>query len=254
MTSTGALKQRINQGAAIIGSFMRTPSVHVAEVLGGSRLDLICIDTEHGPFDRTIVDLSLFALRARGMPAIVRVPAAMPEYIAGALDSGAVGIMVPHVWNEKIARDVARWSHFGPDGRGYAGGQRSSDYGAKTIAGYLQDQRNSTVLLAQIEDPAALDQLDAIAAVPDIDALFVGRMDLTVGLGASGPDDPIVIEAVEKICSTGKRHGRAIGMFVSDVSEVGYWRDRGASLFILSSDHRFLINGANQLADVFRAG
>ena len=245
------LKLRINRGDPLIGSFLKTPAAQAAEVMGSTRLDLVCIDGEHGPFDRGTIDLCLLALRSLQMPAIVRVPSTAHDVILAALDGGANGIMVPHVWNPAIAEDVARAAHFGPGGRGYAGGPRSSDYGAMNIQAYLDKARNSTVVIVQIEDVAAMEHLDAIAAVPGIDALFIGRMDLTVGLGANSPDAPEVIAAVERICEAGRAHGRSIGMFVSDVAEAAHWQAKGANLFILSSDHRFIQNGANQLADRF---
>lgn len=94
--------------------------------------------------------------------------------------------------------------------------------------------------------------LDDIAAVDAIDCLFVGRIDLTVALGAASPADPLVLEAVERVCAAGANAGRAVGMFVGDYSEIPRWRELGASLFILSSDHGFLLGGAAQLVQQFQ--
>ncbi len=251
MSSKGTLKDRLHRAEPLIGSFLKTPAAQAAEIMGATRLDLVCIDAEHGPFDRGAIDLCLLALRSRQMPAIVRVPSSSHEHILSALDGGATGVMVPHVWNTAIAEEVVRAAHFGPGGRGYAGGPRSSDYGAMDVKTYLDEALKTTVVIVQIEDVAALDHVDAIAQVSGVDALFVGRMDLTVGLGASSPDAPDVLAAVARICAAGKANGRCVGMFVSDVAEAAHWRAMGASLFILSSDHRFIQTGANQLADRF---
>jgi 2-keto-3-deoxy-L-rhamnonate aldolase RhmA len=117
---------------------------------------------------------------------------------------------------------------------------------------HLADSAAQTVVIAQIEDLEALDALEEIAAVDAIDCLFVGRIDLTVALGASHPGDDVVVQAVEQICRVGRDAGKPVGMFVGDLDEVPHWRDRGASLFLLSSDHGFLLQGAAGLVSRVR--
>jgi 2-keto-3-deoxy-L-rhamnonate aldolase RhmA len=103
------------------------------------------------------------------------------------------------------------------------------------------------VVIAQIEDVEALDEIEAIARVEGIDALFIGRADLTVALGAESPDDAIVVDAVRKICRAAAAANRPVGMFLARPSDVPQWRDEGASLFLLSSDQEFLLKGAAAL-------
>ena len=247
-----SLKLRIAAGEPLVGTWVKTPSPMVCEVLGATELDLVCLDAEHSPFDRLVQDQCLHALRAAGMPALVRVPAANHEYILNALDCGAAGVVVPHVTSAQMAADVARSAHFGAGGRGYAGSTRAAHYTGKAMPDHLHDSAAQTVVIAQIEDLEALDAIDAIAAVEGIDCLFVGRIDLTVALGASSPGDPAVLEAVERICASGVAAGRPVGMFVGDLKEIEYWKKRGASLFLLSSDHGFLLQGAARLVEQFR--
>jgi 2-keto-3-deoxy-L-rhamnonate aldolase RhmA len=103
-------------------------------------------------------------------------------------------------------------------------------------------------VIAQIEDLEALDEIDAIAAVPGLDALFIGRIDLTIALGCTSPDDPKVIAAVERILAACRTAGRACGMFTPRPADVPQWQAQGASLFLLGSDHGFLREGAANLA------
>jgi 2-keto-3-deoxy-L-rhamnonate aldolase RhmA len=115
------------------------------------------------------------------------------------------------------------------------------------IAEHLAATAARTTVIAQIEDAEALDQIDAIANVEGIDALFVGRIDLTISLGCTSPDDPRVVAAVELIVAACKRAGRASGMFLSRAADVGLWRERGSSLFLLGSDHGFIRSGARTM-------
>lgn len=242
-----ALKARLEAGDLLIGTFVKTPSPIVTEVLSLTALDCLCLDAEHSPFDRLAVDQCIMAARALGKPVLVRLPSAAPDQILSALDCGATGIVIPHVRSAAEARAIVAASHYGAGGRGYAGSSRGAGYTTRSMADHLAASAQNTVVIAQIEDPEAIDAIDEIAAVEGIDALFVGRVDLTVAFGASSQDDPRVIAAVEAVCAAGQRHGRATGMFLARTSDVPLWRSKGASLFLLGSDHGFMLSGAAQL-------
>ena len=248
-----SLKTRIAAGDQLVGTFVKTPSPMLCEVLGKTSLDLVCLDAEHSPFDRLVQDQCLYALRSESMPSLVRVPSAAPEHTLNALDCGATGVVIPHVTTPDMAAQVAAAAHFGPGGRGYAGSTRAADYTSKPMGDHLADSATQSVVVAQIEDLEGLDAINEIATVEGIDCLFVGRADLTVALGADSAAHPIVVEAVEKVCAAGKRAGRPVGMFVGDLSEIPKWQALGASLFLLSSDHGFLLEGARNLVERFRA-
>jgi 2-keto-3-deoxy-L-rhamnonate aldolase RhmA len=246
------LKARLRARETLIGAFVKTPSPLVVEVLGQSALDCLCLDAEHAPFDRAQIDACAFAARATGMEVLVRPPTAAPEHILNALDCGAAGVVAPHVRSADEARALGRASHFGPGGRGFAGSTRAAGFGSASMADHRARSAERTVVIAQIEDPEAVEAIDEIAAVDGIDALFVGRVDLTVSMGARSQDDPAVIAAVERVCAAGAARGRCVGMFLARPEDVPAWRAKGASLFLLGSDQGFLLAGAAQM--LARAG
>lgn len=247
-----SLKTRIAAGDQLVGTFVKTPSPMLCEVLGKTSLDLVCLDAEHSPFDRLVQDQCLYALRSESMPSLVRVPSAAPEHTLNALDCGATGVVIPHVTTPDMAAQVAAAAHFGPGGRGYAGSTRAADYTSKPMGDHLADSATQSVVVAQIEDLEGLDAINEIATVEGIDCLFVGRIDLTVALGASSAGDAQVIDAVERICRAGADSNRPVGMFVGNLDEIPHWQQAGANLFLLSSDHSFLMQGANGLVKRFR--
>lgn len=240
-------KSRLLAKELLVGTFVKTPSPMLCEVLAGTELDLLCLDAEHSPFDRMVQDQCLYALRSEQMPSLVRVPSAAAEYTLNALDCGATGVLIPHVKTVELAQEVAAAAHFGPGGRGYAGSTRAAAYTGKPMKKHLDDSAKQTVLMAQIEDVEALDVIDDIAAVEGIDCLFIGMIDLTVALGADGPKSPEVIAAAEKICSAAEKHNRRLGIFVASVADIPFWQERGVSLFLIASDHVFLRQGATNL-------
>jgi 2-keto-3-deoxy-L-rhamnonate aldolase RhmA len=242
-----SFRRRLIAREALIGTFQKTPSSVVAEILGLSDLDTVCIDTEHAPFGRLELDQSIAALRAADMPNLVRTADDSPREIRNALDSGATGIVVPHVTTADQARAIVKASHFGDQGRGYAGSPRAADYTIKSMANHIADSREQTTVIVQIEDIAALDNVADIAAVDGVDCLFVGRADLAVAMQKSMFDEEI-IDIVKGICAAGQQASTAVGMFTPDTTEIPAWREDGASLFLLSSDQSMLLAGAKALA------
>ncbi|MGI4827742.1 MAG: HpcH/HpaI aldolase family protein [Janthinobacterium lividum] len=247
MSADRMLKARLAGRELVVGTFVKTPSLTVVEVLARTMLDCVCLDAEHAPFDRGSLDSCILAARAGGMEVLVRVPSAAPEHLLNALDCGATGVVVPHVRTISEAEGVVKAAHYGHGGRGYAGSSRAAGYTTLTMARHKANSAEQTVVIAQIEDPEAVEQVEAIAAVPGLDALFVGRVDLTVAYGAETQDDPRVLAAVDRVCAAGVAAGKPVGMFLARVDDVADWRERGASLFLLGSDHGFLLAGANEL-------
>ncbi len=241
------LKSRLANGDLLIGTFVKTPAAIVVEVLSLTALDCLCLDAEHAPFDRAAIDACIAAARAADMDVLVRIPSAAPEHILNTLDCGATGILVPHVRSAAEAQAVVRASHYGHGGRGYAGSSRAAGYTTRTMAEHQAHSAARTVVVLQIEDPEAIDAIDEIAAVAGVDALFVGRVDLTVAYGATSQDDPRVIAAVEAVCDRGRHHGRPVGMFLARAEDAPLWQARGATLFLLGSDHSFMLAGAADL-------
>lgn len=243
-----SLKARLAAREIVVGTFIKTPSPIVVEVLAMTPLDCVCLDAEHAPFDRGVLDTCILAARAAGMNVLVRVPSAAPEHLLNALDCGATGVLVPHVRSAREAEAVVRSAHYGRGGRGYAGSSRAAGYTSVGIAQHTANSASHTVVVAQIEDPEAVNCIEDVARVEGVDALFVGRVDLTVAFGATSQDDPRVIAAVERIVAAANAAGKPVGMFLARLEDVPYWRERGATFFLLGSDHTFLLAGARDLA------
>ena len=245
-------RDRLRSGDLLAGTWVKTPHPHVVEVLSLSSLDVLVLDAEHAPFDRAALDLCILAARAGGKPVLIRPQSASHEQILNALDCGADGVILPHIRTAAEAEAAVKACHYVSGGRGYAGSSRAAAYTTKGMAKHRTDAKN-VIVIAQIEDVDGVDNIDAIAAVEGIDALFIGRADLTIAYDAETPDDSVVVTAVDRIAAAGKAAGRTTGMFLGRVDDVPMWRDKGASLFILGSDHDFLLQGAARLAEAVRS-
>jgi 2-keto-3-deoxy-L-rhamnonate aldolase RhmA len=248
-SAISGFRRRMMRGDLLVGTFLKTPTVEMVEILAMAGLDWICLDAEHSPMDRRSMDAPIALGRAIGLPVVVRVPVAAPEAILQALDCGAVGVLVPHVSSADKAREIARWAHFGEGGRGYAGSTRWAGFAGTMIPENLARDREETVVMAQIEDAAALDVVEAIAEVPGIDSLFVGPADLAVALGVSSLTDPSVLSAYDRVAAAGKRFARNVSTFAPTAEAAVDLLGRGVTAFLIGSELTFILNGARAAAN-----
>jgi 2-keto-3-deoxy-L-rhamnonate aldolase RhmA len=249
MADPALLRGRLLAGEQLIGTFVKTPTTHATEIIGALGFDFVVVDEEHAPFDRLTTDAVLLAARAAGTAALVRVRDL--SGILSVLDGGAAGVLVPHVASATRAREAAAACRYQGGRRGYSGSPRHAGYGAGGMWKTIEAADASTIVIAQIEDPEALDEINAIATVDGIDALFIGRGDLAVALGAKSSDAPEVRSAVERIGTAARAAGKPVCVFVAGQAEASWLREQGASAFVVASDQSFIRKAAAQaLADI----
>lgn len=241
------LRTRIRAGDILTGTFVKTPSPHVAELLGLGGLDFAVADREHAPIGMEALDLLVAAARGVNLPLLVRVPSNEPVSIAAALDCGALGVLVPHVRNAVDAQNVVDAAKYNKGGRGFSPSARAGRYGTDDPVAYRNRSDAESILIVQIEDAEALDHLDAIAAIEEIDALFIGPADLALSLGC-GPSDGALIEAIDRVIEAGRRHAKPVAIFTARSEQIAGMIEKGVSLFVCGSDQSMLLAGARQIA------
>lgn len=244
-----ALRERLRAGIPVIGTFVKTDSHQTLEVLGLAGLDHVVIDAEHAPFDRPALDRMFSATLGIGLPTLVRVPNHDPSFINGCLDMGAEGILVPHVRTLADTRAIVEAVKYGSGKRGFSPSGRAGRYGAMDAAEYRAKADANSTIWCQIEDADALEALDDIASVDDIDCLFIGPADLTLSLGAPNTSDPRVTKAIQTIAEAGRIHHRPVGIFIRSTAEIQPMLDMGITVFVCGSDQGLLLAKAKQLAN-----
>lgn len=248
MSRFSAFRARMLAGDVMSGTFVKTPAIEVVEVLARSGLDFICLDAEHAPFDRARLDACLAVARALDFPTLVRVPSASAENILQALDSGAVGVVCPHVMTGEHATELARIARFGHGGRGYAGSSRWAGFATRPMAELLDQSAQETVVIAQIEEPEGVEAAAEISAVDGIDGLFVGPADLSVAFGKTDMTSPELADAVAKVGRAAGAAGKAYMSFVAGPEKAAEWRQEGMTMFFIASEHTWMLNGARAAA------
>ena len=242
-------RKRFLARETLLGTFVKFPTGHTTEIMGSVGFDFVVIDEEHGPFDRVSTDMALMGARAGGIAGLVRVPDT--GRLLGALDDGAIGVLVPHVSTPEKAREVVALCRYRGGKRGFSNTTRAGEYGGRGMWAHVDRQDAEVTVLAMIEDPEALDHLDAIFAVDGLDGAFIGRGDLTVALGSKGLDSPQTQAATEAILAAARRANKPCCIMVASAAEAQAWMKLGASAFIVSSDQGFLRQAATKVATDF---
>lgn len=202
------MKARLAAGETVTAFMVTMPSVAMAQVLAASGVDCLILDMEHGPIDLATLHAMVAATRGSGATPIVRVPWAEPWLVKPVLDTGAMGINFPMISTPALARASAAAVRYPPDGvRGVAPSHAPLRWGVG-MAEYLRLANHEIVNVITIEDAEAVQNLDAILAVPGIDVVAIASFDLSMSLGVPGQlDHPrltaLVREAEEKVLASG---------------------------------------------------
>jgi 2-keto-3-deoxy-L-rhamnonate aldolase RhmA len=244
-------RQKLLGCTPLIGSFIKTPSVHATEILADLGFDFVVIDEEHGPIGRESVDMLMLATRATEIAGIVRV--AGLSSILAALDMGASGVLVPHVNTPDEAKAAVASSRYSGGERGFSPSARAGRYGALGLTDHVTRADAAVSVSVMIEHPEAVRNVDAIAAVDGVDALFLGLGDLAVATGEASADTPTLRNAAADVCAAAKRYGKGLIATASSVA-AGIWLlELGVNALVVNSDQGLMRLAAAQQLDAFRS-
>lgn len=225
------LRDRLAQGG-LRGTFLGIPSATVTEIVCAAGPGFVCLDGEHSPIRGAVLHEMIRAAALHGIPALVRVPDALPHLIAEALDAGAAGVLVPRVATPEQATLAVRAARFPPEGMRGVGPGRAAGYGYR-IADLLAAP--APFVAVQIETLEAVEAARDILSVPGLDLGLIGPGDLGVGLAAAG--HPMTLEdAIERVIAASPI---PLGIFSPDRATADQWLSR-LPLVIQGSDAMML--------------
>ena len=235
-----------------IGSWIMAASPLVAEGMGHAGFEWGVLDMEHTPIDLMDLVHLLQAVAGTRMAPIVRVPWNDTVMLKRVLDAGAQTVLVPFVQNAVEARAAAAATRYPPEGvRGMAGMSRASRFG--TSPEYFKRANAEVCVIVQLETPAAVAELEAIAAVPGVDALFVGPADLSGSMGHVGQlTHPEVMALMADAAARAQRVGKPIGTVGGTPEVVAEYRRMGYDFLGIASDLGLLMRAAQGAVQALR--
>lgn len=249
-------KQRILNGELALGMGLRQArTVDIAQIAKSCDFDWLFIDMEHNSMSvDTAAQICQAALGA-GITPMIRVPAHEAFHSTRLLDTGAQGIVIPHVSTVEQARAVVSFCRFTPLGnRSIPGSLPQTLFMPLPVPETVALINGETLVVAMIETVEGRDNVDEIAAVPGIDVLLVGCTDMAAELGVPGQlGHPEVKAALDTVFAACRSHGKVCGVGgVYDEALMAEYVDKGARLILSGSDLAFLMAGARQRSSMLR--
>jgi 4-hydroxy-2-oxoheptanedioate aldolase len=245
-------KEGLREGRQLVGLWSSLSSPAATEILSDSGFDWILIDTEHAPNETPMVADQLRAASLGTASPVVRPAWNDPVILKRLLDVGAQTILVPYVQSaDEAARAVAA-SRYPPRGiRGVASVHRANRYGR--VPGYFERADHEICVLVQLETRAAIESLEAIAAVDGVDGVFIGPSDLAASLGHLGNSaHPDVRGAIERSCQRARAIGKPIGILAPIESDARAYLDMGFGFVAVGSDIVALRKSCDALVKLFK--
>jgi 4-hydroxy-2-oxoheptanedioate aldolase len=243
-----SLARRLRAGETVYSGWCGLSSPIVAELVGREGFPAVTLDGQHGLWDTASVVAGVAQIRLGGAAPIVRIPVGEFASASRALDFGAEGIIAPMINTVADARAYVSFAKFPPNGERSWGPHRATTLG--NIADqkvYLREANALTVTFAMIETRTALDNVEAIAATPGIDALFLGPADLSIALSNGADVDPmaaVVDVALDRITAAATKAGKIMGAYCHSAERAAALAKRGVRFLAVGSDMGFLRAGA----------
>ena len=245
-------RRRLAQPGAPLGTWLMSGATSTAEAMGRAGFDWLLVDLEHVPMDEKDTLAVLQAIAGTDACAVARLAANEAVLFKRALDLGAQTVMVPFVDSADAARRAVSYAKYPPQGvRGFAAVHRASGYG--TAPAYGERANDSVFTIIQLETPQAVAALEEIAAVPGVDALFLGPGDLSASMGHIGnvahPQVQAVIADVIRRC---RAVGKPCGIVGPTPQMVGSFVQLGYDFVAVASDMGMMMRQATAFIEAIR--
>jgi 4-hydroxy-2-oxoheptanedioate aldolase len=218
--------------------------------------DAIYVDLEHTAIDLYATSVLCSTAIGAGIMPFVRVSGGGAS-VTRVLDTGAMGVIIPHVEDESQAAEVVRQCHFPPLGsRSVIGTNRATDYRPMSMPEAIEAHTSTTVVAVMIESRSAVENAEAIASVDGIDMLVLGPYDLSSEVGEPGRiDHPVVLEAMARLPAACQTHGKVAGIAgVRDERQIGALVRSGYRFVSAGTDAGLMMEAARDRANRIRTG
>jgi 2-keto-3-deoxy-L-rhamnonate aldolase RhmA len=238
------IRAKLQSSTPVLGVTLTTASVETAVQVAHMGFDFLWIEMEHSPITLETARTIILATRGSGAVPFIRVPLNELWTAKRALDMGALGIVFPFVSSPESSRLAASACKYPPLGR------RGSGAGLATFSwpapgGYYDFADRNVVVVANIEEATAIENIDAIAATPGIDVLFIGVSDLSFSFGLRGQQgNPQMRNATKAVVAAAQREGKAVGRPLVHPEHYQRYVDEGFTFFQAQTELGLLAAGA----------
>lgn len=250
MIRENKVKQKLKNGEVVIGTFVKTTDPSVVEILGCTGMDFFVIDSEHVSYNPETITNLVRASDLTGIVPIVRVKEATAVNIMQALDTGALGFHAPNVDTPEQAKVAVAAGRYAPLGnRGFAPTHRAANYGMMDKQEYIDKANKEILTILHCETMEAVENLDEILKLEELDVIFIGPMDLSQSLGRDvmgQRNHPKLLETIDLIIDKVRKAGKAVGTVAGTPEMAKELIAKGVQYIPMSSDQGMIAGMAKR--------
>jgi len=237
-----------------LGTWLQLGHPGIAEIMAAVDFDWICVDLEHGSIEIDGLTNLFNAIEKQEVVPVVRLPMNDPIWIRRTLDAGALGLVIPMVNSAEEIESAIQYAKYSPRGKRGYGYSRANCYG-RDFEDYIAQANENIAVIAQIEHKDGIANLDSILKVPDLDAVFIGPLDLSGSYGKTGQlDCPEMRSALASFLESCKLHNICPGLHIVRPDEISVRNaiQQGYKMIALSVDGVLLEMAASQILKTAR--
>lgn len=232
------VRQTLSEGGSSLGTFVfEFNTTGIARIATAAGAEFVVFDMEHTGWSIESIR-TLIATTPNSSVPIVRVPTTEYDFIARALDMGAMGVMVPMVETPEQAQLIVQSAKYPPLGRrGAAFGIAHDDYQSGDVQQKMLSANDQQLLVAQIETATGIENVEKIAAIEGIDVLWIGHFDLSTSLGIPGQfEHPKFLSAIDRVLEAARNHHKIGGFMAEGVENAKSLLERGFRMIAFGGD------------------
>ena len=249
------LKKKLALGQTVIGTWSIVPSVVVADIIASTGIDFMIIDSEHGPINFEIAQNMVITCESRNVSPVMRVGGIIEADILKALDIGVHCVQIPNITTKKDIEKLIKLVKYPPIGnRGFSPFTRAGNYSSENSKDLIKAANENVLLAVHIEGKEAVDNIDEILKINELDIIFIGLFDISKSLGIPGEvNNPKVIEILEIVADKVNNAGKYPGTIVTSIDQLKKFLNYGIKYITYSVDCEILSSGYKQINANFRA-
>ena len=243
------LKSKLQKGESTVGTWQTIPSPIVTDIICSAGLDFVIVDAEHGPISFETAQEMAIACESREVSPIMRVGNINEDDILKALDIGMHGIQIPNIKNVDDVNKIIEYSKYPPIGsRGFSPFTRSGGYSLENATQITEKANQNTLVGINIEGVEAINNIDRILEINELDIIFIGLFDLSKALGIPGEvDNPKVENYLKELTKKILKSGKYPGTIATSKEKIKSFKDIGLQYILYLVDCEIIRSGYSNL-------
>ncbi len=234
MIKKNFLKEKLEKGLPVIGTWSIIPSTVSTDIIASSGIDFIIIDSEHGPVSFETAQEMVVVCESRNVSPVMRVGSINESDILKALDIGIHCLQIPNINSRNDVEKIIRYSKYPPIGnRGFSPFTRAGDYSIGNSQTLTSDANKNTLIAINIESKEAIEDIDNILKIKEIDIIFIGLFDLSKALNIPGNvEHPKVLKYLKELANKINLAGKYPGTITTSKEKITDFLNLGVKYIV----------------------